>query len=167
MDYLIFALATRMCLSASNILRIRKGSVEIKDGVPYLLVAAAETSTRWPRYIPVPEDVCELLSAYIESSHSDQAGHIFFNEHGRPLRQRNLDDRVRKIIKNSGVKGSYTLKDLRSRGILELFNTASDNDTIAEYVGLGKERMEAFSTAAQFISKECPPDLVNYRLKVG
>lgn len=166
MDYLIFALATRMCLSASNILRVTRNSITIKNGEPYLLVMASATSTKPPRYVSIPDDVWKLLQSYLANCRSDLEGHIFLNDHGKVLSQRLLDYHVKKIVKNSGIDKPYSLKDLRNHGILELFDAPASKDDISDYVGLGSERADAYAVAARYISKKCVPELVNYRLNV-
>lgn len=171
MDYLIVALATRMCLSAIDIVRLDKGHVFQDNGRIRLILEPTKGSKKPVRYVTVPDDVTPVLKEYMQELSSgadnegyDEQGHLFYNEWHRPLRPRNLDSRFKKVLKQSGVNKSYTMKDLRTRGLLELTYTSADIDDIQTYANIGPQRMADYLKSEAYIENSCPPNLVNYQL---
>ena len=164
MAYIIMALASRMCLSSTSVLRLKKSSV-LKEGEKvYLRVDASSSAGRNARYCVVPDDLVEPLLNYVASVPMYAEGHLFYNRRQRPLRMRNLASLVKSIVKESGVGKNYTMKDLRSRGVLELVNSGVNVSDIQEYAGIGPNRMADFLNSRAYIETDCPPNLVNYKL---
>lgn len=173
-DYLIFALATRMCLSSTAILRLTRECFREEQGQAFLVVLPAGATKNnhdvTARFLKVPSDVAEIFKKYLsELTQTDEAGHIFFNEKGTPMRLRNLDTRVKKIIGNAELTKSYTMKDLRNRGIIDMVAAIDEDDTgteegVQEYLGVQPARMADYIRSAKIVTS-CPPEnLVNYRL---
>ena len=173
MDYLIFALATRMCLSSTAIVRLTRDCYREESGKSFLVILPAGATKNnhdvEARYVRMPSDVAEIFKKYLgELKVSDDAGHIFFNEHNRPLRLRNLDARVKKVVSSAGLSKPYTMKDLRNRGILDMVAGAGDDagteENVREYLGVQPARMADYVRSAKIVTG-CPPEeLVNYRL---
>lgn len=163
MWYLIMALASRTCLTSTNILRIRKESVFEEKGRVFLHYPPTETQHE-DLWVELPGDVRNLMLAYLETCPVSEDGHIFFNEHNHPLTLRNMDSAVKKMVRLSGIGKRYTLKDFRSRGILDLAQAGVDPEKIGLYTGLGHLRIRSFVTAKHLISGECPAEMVNYRV---
>lgn len=157
MWYLILALVSRACISPSKITQITRDSVFCEDAVVSLYFKDKSI-------VRLPDDVATLFMSYINSvALSDSEGHIFFNKQGRALTLKNLDTKVADIIKRAEVSESYTLINIRSRGILELAKAGADEVTIANYANIGAMRTRQFMEAKNMIG-ECPANLVNYRL---
>lgn len=171
MDYLIVALATRMCLSAIDIVRLDKGHVFQDNGIVRLILEPTKGSKKPVRYVTVPDDVAPVLKEYMQKLSAgadtegyDEQGHLFYNEWHRPLRPRNLDSRFKKVLKKSGIEKPYTMKDLRTRGLLELTYTSADIEDIQTYANIGPQRMADYLRSEAYIENSCPPNLVNYQL---
>jgi site-specific recombinase XerD len=98
----------------------------------------------------------------------DESGHLFYNKHNNPLTARNLDAYFEKIWKKSGIETKYTLKDLRSRSILDMVSAAirsgSDLPTVGAYVGIKDLRLNTYVSANTIVG-DCPADLVNFQIK--
>lgn len=161
--YLILALAGRAALNASTILRLRQGNIIEKD--EHVCLYLAQTSAfNQDRVIVLPKDVGSLLMEYLENHNFNSTdGHIFFNKHGRPLTLRNLDAAVEKVVRASGIDHRYTIKDFRSRAIIDLKNAGVSHSAIENYTGLSSLRISAFANAAGMVGP-CPADLVNFSL---
>ena len=93
-----------------------------------------------------------------------EKGHIFFNKHTRPLTIKNVTDNISKIIESSDVSEKYTMKDLRSRAVLELVKAGATPNQISEYTGLSQLRIKTFVSSEHLIDGSCLAELVNYRL---
>lgn len=162
MWHLIMVLSSRVCLASTNILRIRRQNILENKGRYFLRFPPTETRHE-DMWVALPDDVTGFLLSYVESAPVDEEGHIFFNEHNHPLTLRNMDAAVKKMVKMSGIEGDYTMKDFRSRGILDLAHAGADVDMISSYTGLGHLRIHSFVTAKHLVSGECPAEMVNYR----
>lgn len=164
MYYLILALVTRSCLTATRITQLTVNSV-IREGDKVALLFPTSNVDSPYDVVALPEDVIPLFNKYCESIQLlDEKGHLFYNRWGNALTIKNLDSAISKIVKKSNVSHQYTLKDLRARGILEMINAGADETSIMKYTGLGSMRTRQFAEAKGLIA-ECPADLVNYRLK--
>lgn len=163
MLYLILALASRCAFTVTEITRIRYEYIEKIDDITYICFPpkndlAKEDIRR------LPEDVNVLMSRYLDHFFGDNStGPIFYNKHGRPLTIHNIDVYFSKLMDETGIKRRYTMKDLRTRAIIDLKNAGLLNDTIAKYTGLSEERVKMYNRAAS-IAQRCPADLVSYRL---
>lgn len=169
MFFLIYALATRVGLSASTILQLKDSDVIIED-----MAAAGEERSivilRLPskglsseRFITLPSDVGEITKRYLAVA-VPVDGYIFTNQHNRPMTIRNLDSATERFVRKSGIN-RYTMKDFRNRAILELAKSGVDLETIGEYAGLARMRVGTLATSKSIIGT-CPVDMVNYQLKV-
>lgn len=166
--FLIMALATRMSLSSTAIVKLTKNDILEENGLHYL--KTEPVSTKPANLIMVPSDVDTILTHYISLMETDSEGHLFFNKYNNPLTIRNLDTITKRVVKASGVTTQYTIKDLRKRGVLELAKTIKNNNDkakVAEYVGIKANRLNDYINAASYISNSCPPNLTNYRLKTS
>lgn len=173
MDYLIMALATRMCLSSTSILKLTRDCYREEQGKSFLVILPSGPTKNnhdvSARYVRMPSDVADILKKYLSAlTKSDEEGHLFYNERNKPMRLRNLDSRVRKIIEDSGIDTKYTMRDLRNRGIIDMVSAAGENQDavsdVQDYLGLQPVRMADYVRSAKIVSC-CPPaDLVNYRL---
>lgn len=161
MYYLIFALAARVGLSSSNIISIRKDTIIEEQGRMYLTFPP-KNDLEEALCVMLPEDVERIMRSYLNTVSATD--YIFLNERRRPLSQKNLVENVEKIITKSGV-GHYTLKDFRTRAVLELVHAGVPIETISGYTGLKTLRIQSFLKAEGFVSGECPADLVNFQLK--
>ena len=115
------------------------------------------------RYINLPADVGEIFCNYL-SVVIPIDGHIFFNQHHKPLTLKNLDTATERFIAMSGIK-KYTMKDFRNRAVLELAKSGADILSIEEYVGLSGMRVSTLISQKDILNGKCPADLVNYSLK--
>lgn len=170
MDYLIFALATRVCISSTAIVKLTKECVRKENGATYLVVLpSGETKNNHDvnsRLLKLPSDVAEILDKYIATlDKTDDEGHLFYNEKNRPLRLRNLDSRITKVVAQSGIGKSFTMRDFRNRGILDMVAAGGDDkvEEVRDYLGVQPARMFDYVKSVKLVTG-CPPDLVNYRL---
>jgi len=167
MYYLIYALATRVGLTASAILRMRTEDIvreQYGDGESVFL-RVDESGLFEERYIALPKDVSSILDDYLAEANIAE-GVLFRNKHKNPLTLRNLDAATERFVKEAGIR-KFTMKDFRSRAILELIKTGTNIASIREYTGLSQMRIGTFAQAKGFIERSCPADLVNYELKTN
>lgn len=168
MYYLIFCMAFRIALSASAIITMRLSYVQKLDD-NYCLHYPPKDRFSPDRVIVLPNDIAQLLLSYIDNMpYIDESGHLFYNKHNNPLTARNLDAYFEKIWKKSGIETKYTLKDLRSRSILDMVSAAirsgSDLPTVGAYVGIKDLRLNTYVSANTIVG-DCPADLVNFQIK--
>lgn len=164
--FCIFALAARTALSASNILRLRIDSLQEIEG-RYLLFLKSSSLNKEDLYIDLPDDVVKILIDHISSLDQhiiDESRHLFYNKHKKVMTLKNLDDLVHKVVKASGVSTQYSLKDLRTRAILDYAHAGASIEDIRHYTGLGELRLQSFYRASHIV-RTCPADLVCYTLK--
>lgn len=165
MFYLIFALAGRAALSATAIISIRTSNIiETENGLSAILYPAKD-DFHTDVLVSLPEDVSVLLQSYLRRYGTDRP-FLFYNKYGNPLTLKNLDVAVKKYVQKSGVSREYTLKDIRSRAIVELSRASVPDNVIADYTGLTQRRVSAFKRAVE-IADTCPAELVNYHLNVS
>lgn len=164
MMYLILALSGRAGLTLSSILRIRINNIEISNERVYLCFPP-QNDFEDETIVQLPQDVGILMQNYLQTFTAyGNTGHIFYNQHHRPLTARNVDAAIDRIVKASGVPHHYTLKDIRTRCIIDLINSGIDPTNIAKYVGLSIDRVKMYTNAAS-VANSCPADLVSYQLK--
>lgn len=170
MYYLIITLAFRVALSVADITSMRLHNVKNNDTGLYLHFAKKSRSDT-EKVVPLPEDVSILLSDYINSMpYVDADGHLFYNKYNNPLTMRNVDSAISKYVEKSGIDNKYTLKDLRSRAILDMVGASIDKDlpveAVAAYAGIRDLRLNLYVRAANLV-ESCPADLVNIQVKTG
>jgi len=167
MCYLIFSLAFRASLSSSDIVALKLSYIKQIDNC-VTLVFPADASHKDVRKVALPEDVSVLLLNYVNAmSYTDSAGHLFYNKYGNPLTLRNLDALVKKLIQKSGISSKYTLKDFRTRAILDMVQASVGDeaalDKVSDYVNIGQLRLNQYINA-RYLAKNCPANLVNLRV---
>lgn len=170
MYFLIYALATRVGLSATVILQIKTGDImfedishgDIRRTVALLRLPAKGLSD--DRYVTLPSDVTEILRSYLKVV-TPVNDRIFVNQHNRPMTIKNLDSATERFVKKCGIE-RYTMKDFRNRAILELAKSGADLESIGEYTGLSRMRVNTIVSSKGILGK-CPADLVNYQLKTS
>ena len=168
MYYLIFCMAFRIALSAMDILSLKLSIVQKFDD-SYCLHYPPQDRFTPDRVVVLPKDIEELLLNYIANmSYVDDKGHLFYNKHHNPLTPRNLDACFERTLKASGIEAKYTLKDFRSRGILDMVNAALKSDTdissVGSYVGIKDLRLNTYASANTIVG-DCPANLVNFSVK--
>lgn len=163
--YLIFALAERATLSISNIVSINRNNMTV-DPDCIILHFDSSNGFKEPFSIVLPSDVDLLMRDYLEKHPpEDGSGYVFFNKHHRPITVKNIETLVNQVVEKSGVAHKYTLKDFRTRGIIDMKKAGVPTPNISEYTRLSQYRIDKYSLAASFAGN-CPADLVNYELKV-
>ncbi|WP_026653441.1 tyrosine-type recombinase/integrase [Butyrivibrio proteoclasticus] len=161
-SFLIMALATRMGLSVTSILSLNRGSI-VKEGSITYLYFASKNDFKGNSYIPVPEDVAVILDDYV-SQLSDEDNVLFKNKRGNRMNLQNVDKIVRDLVKTTGIKTNYTMKDFRNRAILEMAAHGASLNDLKAYTGLSDVRLDTFMKHTDYVSTHCPANLVNYRL---
>ncbi len=170
MFFLIITLAFRVALSVADITSMRLHNVKQNDNGLYLHFAKKSAGDA-EKVVPLPMDVATLLSSYINSMiYVDADGHLFYNKYNNPLTMRNVDSAINKYVKKSGINNKYTLKDLRSRAILDMVGASLDNnipvEAVAAYAGIRDLRLNLYVRAVNLV-ESCPADLVNIQVKTG
>ncbi len=161
--FLIMALATRMGLSATSIISLNVGSI-VEQGDKLFLHFTAKSDFKKDSYIQVPDDVCVILRKYLEK-HKDDDNVLFRNNRGNRMNLQNVDKIFRDINKRTKLGDKdFTLKDFRSRAILEMAANGTSYEDLSSYTGLKSGRLETFYANTELISKTCPANLVNYRI---
>ncbi len=159
--FMIMALATRMALSATNILSLKVSNIVEEDGRKYLFFSS-NSDFKKDTYISVPEDVSEILSDYVESL-PDGEVYLFKNKRGNKMTLNNVDRMIRNLSASCGIT-DYTLKDFRNRAILEMAANGASAEALCSYTGLMPLRIESFVKNKELVNTKCPAELVNYRL---
>lgn len=164
MMYLILALAGRCAFTLSDIISLKEKMIQILDGRVYVTFPRKnEYATADVRMLPA--DVSKLMEAYLEKViFLSPEKYLFYNKHGKPITRRNIDSAVERLVKKAALEHRYTIKDIRSRCIVDMKNAGLPEDIIADYTSLQVQRIRNYDNAAR-AAKECPADLVNYQLK--
>ena len=166
MMYLILALAGRCAFTLTEIVKLKKSMISI-DGDKVYVSFSRKDDYYAPCIRALPADVSTLMIDYLNSAIIySEYGYIFYNQHKNPITARNIDKAVEKLVKKSGVEKRYTIKDFRTRCIVDMKLVGVTDEDIADYINVGERQVGAYATAAYF-AKQCPADLVNYSLKKG
>lgn len=164
MYYLIISIATRVGLSATKILKMKKNSLFTENGRVGIFFPDSQSPTRSLSVI-LPEDVQLLLMNYIESmTYINEDGNLFYNKYKHVLTLKNLDVNIASICKRAGLERTYGLKDMRTRAIMEMISAGATEQTVQDYLGLGALRTRQFFEVKNTL-QGCPADLVNYQIK--
>ena len=164
MYYLILALTTRCGLTATNIVRLTKSNIFIENDKMGIYIPHPENEQK-TLSILLPDDVKTLMGQYLESlGYEDEQKHIFYNKRGNAITLKNLSDNIGEIVRTADVEFHYTLKDMRTRAILDLVDAGADDETVQQYMGLGPMRTRQFFEA-KGMAAGCPVELVNYSIK--
>ena len=167
MYFAIYALATRVGLSASAILKLRDADVmheSYGDEVKVFLRLDGNGMAE-DRYILLPRDVAEILDKYMVTRTSEDS-FLFHNKHKKVLTLKNLDSATGRFVRACGLE-NYTMKDFRSRALLELIKTGADLESIRDYTGLSYMRINTLAKSKYIVDRKCPAELVNYELKTS
>lgn len=164
MMYLILALAGRCAFKLSEIISLKMSMIQILDGRAYVnFPKKSEYHNLDVRMLP--DDVSELMIDYLETvTFYSEEKFLFYNEHYRPITSRNIDSAVEKFVKHSGINCRYTIKDIRTRCIIDMKNSGLPDNLIADYTNLQVRHIKNYDNAAR-AAMDCPPDLINYQLK--
>lgn len=165
MWYVIISLVVKCALTASELVNIRRDNFINEHGEVYIYLAdkGRPVNFQEKRYMKMPKDMRDLFLSYIVTVPKD-SDVIFFNNAGRPLTLKNIDDALKRMY--AGYKKKYTIKDIRSRGILEMLASTDDPQAVGEYVGLSQLRMKSFVEAAGLVDdKHTVADLNNIIIK--
>ena len=161
--FVILTLASRVGLTAKEIIGLTKDHLQNHDGILVLVRRTSDSETN--SYIPLPEDVSSILMDYIDNlTFSDQEGHLFYNKYNNAITIKNIDVNIRKIVKDSSVPRLYSLKDFRTRAILDMLHAGATVEQVNDYTGLKPLRLHNYNSSKELIS-DCPAALVNYQLK--
>ena len=164
MYFLIFSLACRAALPVSRILQINTNNMHM-DGENIILIFDTDKDFGEPHYVRLPLDVTKLLNSYISNRiFPDNTGHVFYNKRNRPLTLQNLEVGARKYFAAAGLDGLYSLKDLKTRAIIDMKRAGVSSEIIAQYTGLSTSRITAYKRASAMYT-ECPADLANIQIK--
>lgn len=158
MLYTILCLASRVALSSENIVNLNTSKI-VREKEKIVLICPPKNDFQKERFIVLPSDVSKVLNTYIQSIEPDENGSIFFNKHHKPLTVRNLDQYVSDLVKESGITKKYSLKDFRTRAILEIEDGGATEDVISEYIGLAPTRVRDFISAKGLLKDRCPAEL--------
>ncbi len=153
MWYTVIALVIKCALTASEIAGFTFDNLIKEHDNFFIFFPSKKTGFTYQedRYMKIPDDCKAILSGYLATlKKKDSAGHLFYNKAGRALTIKNIDDALLRMYKDE--KKKYTIKDIRTRAILELLNASSDPAAVSEFVGLSRLRMKNFIEASGIVS---------------
>lgn len=167
MLYLILALVFRVALSLSEVLSLSLNNIVESDGQIFLHFQ--EKNGMPERLVGLPDDVAKILSNYISSMNkTDDKGHLFYNKYGNPLTRQNLYKQLTPILRECGFNENYTMRDFRSRSILDMIVSSKEKGAevsdVADYVGIHDRRLRTYIKNSHII-KNIPANLVNIEIK--
>lgn len=167
--YTILTLAFRVALTASQLLSLKSDYIHIKEGVMYLQFPPDIYGQEM--IVTLPRDVADVLAEYLAVkgiSENSSSQFVFLNKRGRNMSLRNLDKMTQKYVSLSNVEKPYTLRDLRSRSILDMVSavkvTNGDIEKVGDYVGIKGLRLGVYAKAIPALDL-CPAELVNLTVK--
>lgn len=160
MYYLIIALASRCGMSVKEITELTVQN--IKETATGTLTILLESKKGDVRFMPLPTDVSNIMAAYLDTCNIER-GHIFLNGHKNPITAKNIEVAVKKIIESSGIDRHYTMRDFRTRAIVDMKKCGVDDGVLSEYIGISSSRIVRFNNVVSQVG-DCPADLVNYQL---
>lgn len=159
MWYTIISLVVKCALTASELVNLKKDNFITEHGDVYLYLAEKVPGYQEKRYMKLPEDMKELFLTYLATLSEDES-YIFFNNRKNALTIKNIDDALKRMY--AGKEKKYTIKDIRTRGILEMLSSSDNPTAVGEYVGLSQLRMKSFVEAAGLVGdKTTVADLNN------
>ena len=165
-DFLILALAARAGLSASKILQLTTKSIW-RDGNSTFLRIESSDGFGDAYDIRLPKDVRDVMDFYISKLDIDLSKRepLFKNKWGNALSIQNVDQLIKRLTSKCDLS-EYTLKDFRNRAYLEMAKSGSSIESFMQYTGLESMQTEKFYKYKELVGKDCPSELVNYRLIV-
>ncbi len=165
MWYVIISLVVKCALTASELVNIKRSNFINEHGEVYIYLADKGRTVNFQekRYMKMPEDMKNLFLQYLATV-PPGSEKIFFNNANRPLSLKNIDDALKRMY--AGYEKKYTIKDIRSRGILEMLASTDNPSAVGEYVGLSQLRMKSFVEAAGLVDdKHTVADFNNIIIK--
>lgn len=148
MWYVIISLVLKCALTASEIVHLKKENIIREKEDVYVFLPSKKGGNlnfQEKRYLKMPEDMKELFLSYLATL-PEESQYYFYNKSGRPLSIKNIDDALKRMY--TGKNKKYTIKDIRTRGILEMISGSDNPAAVSEYVGLSQLRMRSFVEAA-------------------
>lgn len=167
MYYLVFSLALRTSLYVSEIVALTTS--HILESGDNLFVKCNVRRVSEERTIVLPDDIALLMRNYLSGlSRVDEQGHLFYNRNGNPLTIDNIEKRLRGIIKKAGIEEKFTIRDLRTRSILDMVSASiraeAPLEDVADYVGIRDNRLRSYVKANSSIVYNAPVNLVNLKI---
>lgn len=168
MYYLIYALVYRVALSLEEILSLSLHNIVESNGT-YAIHMPAKNPKDSERLVALPDDISALLLSFIDKmTYVDEKGHLFYNKYNNPLNRHNFYTQLKKSFESAGIDYPYTMKDLRSRSILDMITASTKNGAevadVADYVGIKDLRLRTYIKTSTMISTP-PSSLVNIQIK--
>lgn len=152
--HLIFKLLSRMALSASMIMKLKKSQVRIDTNDDLYIVFTKKDHTE--HRMAVPNDIKEELLHYAETVSTE---YLFTTRRGNPMKWNSLCRLIEKYRVLAKIETKYTAKDMRNRAFLEQLNAGATHTEIAAYSNISVRRAITLESNMPNM-RLCPPEYV-------
>lgn len=159
--YYMIVLISRMALSATKVITLKTSDLTYHDNTGYLRVIHKQNEKK---LIAMPEDVSKIFKPlYVENKEIDGNIPLFSNSYGKPYSLRTLNYHFERVLIGAGLEDKYSIKDFRTRAILDMTKAGAEMNDLVEYTGLSVQRLVTYKDDFHIV-KSCPGNLVNYRI---
>jgi len=163
--YLSLCLVVRMALTDSDLRNIKTSNVvEFEGTVALHFVDAKGKQKEAHRYVVVPEDLKEAVLRYKEGCTTE---YLFPSNRGTQYSVKGLETRNEKLMRAAGLKGKFSLKDFRTRAILQMLNDGADEKDVCCYANITMKRVHSYQDSHILKGKMlacCPANVSRLRI---
>lgn len=149
--HMIFLLLSRMGLTASQIMRLKKEQFRMDEDELYI---SFSKKNHTEHLMAVPYDIMDELLDYL---HSIQTEYLFTNRNRRPLKWAALCRIMQKYRILANVSTKCTAKDIRNRVLLEQLQSGATKEEVMKYTGISQKRVTVLEQNVPKL-RICPPE---------
>lgn len=161
--YLALCLVVRMALTDTDIRTLKKDCVIEHEGVVAFRFFDEDGKTP-DRYVTVPEDLKAAVLEYVSKCSTE---YMFPSNRKKQYSVKGLERRNEKIMMAAGLKGKYSMKDFRTRAILQMLYDGADEREVCRYANLSMRRIHSYQASplmGSMMLASCPANVS--RLKI-
>lgn len=157
--FLILSLVIRCSLTASQICHLTPSMIATDASGRCFITFR---SYNRERHVRVPNDVMKLVCDYIEINGIKD--HLFYNQKGRPLQIRTLQDMMSNLSVAAGLKKPVTLQDLRNASITLMLHGGATPSSVAYHAGVSERWMYRYDSVLEDID-DSPCEYMHLEIK--
>ena len=161
--YCVIALVNKCALTVEQICNLKLNNfiidAENNCGIIFPYQYAAD------RYIKLPNDVLNILNAYVQNVRDTNSEFLFYNKKKGPLTPRVLQVRMKNLVKTASGDENWTfsLQDIRNLSAILMIQGGAVDEDVAQYMGIESKWMQRYTKAIEALAF-APCDYINFTI---
>jgi len=142
--FYLFVLSFRMAMTEKALLSLKTDMVQfIEDGDSFIGVISCAVGKK-QTFRRIPSDIVDDFATFVREVKKQGCVYVFTNIYGNKLNATTLSNLLDRFEDKYGYR--YTLKQLRSKGLLDLVkHNPDETEDIADFTGLGERSIRGYA----------------------